>query len=120
MKRVNCLGIAVMDALSGPLEAYPVPRVRTQVTTESVRFIPGGGSVNTASALARMGISAGVFSKIGDDLSGDFMLQELREIGVDVSGIAISPCDWTTCGHSIPACQPRKLLSRSRRWGRRR
>ena len=48
MKAVHCLGVAVMDALSGPIDRYPEPRRRPQVNTENVRLQPGGGAVNTA------------------------------------------------------------------------
>jgi sugar/nucleoside kinase (ribokinase family) len=95
MARINCLGIAVVDALSGPLTRYPVPRVITQVVTKSVRFAPGGGAVNTSSALGRMGVAAGIFSKIGDDPNGAFLLQELRGCGVDTAGVRLSATETT-------------------------
>jgi hypothetical protein len=38
MARVNCIGILVADALSGPLERYPEPRRVSQVVTQSIRF----------------------------------------------------------------------------------
>jgi sugar/nucleoside kinase (ribokinase family) len=95
VKTVHCLGVIVMDALSGPLERYPVPRVLTQVTTTSIRFLPGGGSVNTATALAHMGLSASIFSKLGDDANGAFILSELARCGVETSGIRVSETDST-------------------------
>ena len=66
-RRINCTGILVVDALSGPLAQYPEPGVRPQVVTSSLRLAAGGGAANTGSALARMGLSVGVFSKVGDD-----------------------------------------------------
>ena len=73
-KRINCVGILVVDALSGPITEYPVPKVRTQVNTESIRFAPGGGAANTPAALARMGLAVTTFSKVGRDLNGDFLI----------------------------------------------
>ncbi len=93
--RINCLGILVVDALSGPLERYPVPRLRPQSVTKSLRFAAGGGAANTSGALARMGLSAGVFSKIGDDPNGAFLRQELAGCGVDVSGIRVAAGETT-------------------------
>lgn len=87
MATVHCLGALVVDALSGPLPAYPVPRVRTQINTKSIKFMPGGGAANTGSALAQMGISTAIFSKVGDDLNGAFLLQQLRKNGADVSNV---------------------------------
>jgi sugar/nucleoside kinase (ribokinase family) len=95
MKRVNCLGMLVVDALSGPIGEYPVPKVRTQVNTKTIRFLPGGGAANTAAALGRMGLEAGVFSKVGADLTGEFLVRELRNVGVDTGGVVMSESDTT-------------------------
>lgn len=95
MKTIHCVGCLVVDLLSGPLKQYPIPKVQTQVTTESVRIMPGGGAANTPSALARMGLKVGVFSKVGDDLTGEFIRRELGKLGVDVSGIQVSAHDTT-------------------------
>lgn len=93
MRTIHCIGVAVVDALSGPIGRYPVPRLETQVTTERVSFLPGGGAVNTSSALARMGLPAAVFSKVGADLMGSFLLGELQKCGVETSGIRQSEQD---------------------------
>jgi sugar/nucleoside kinase (ribokinase family) len=95
MARIHCIGVLVVDALSGPLERYPEPRVRPQVTTASVRFAAGGGAANTGSALAKMGIDVGVFSKVGDDANGAFLRHELAACGVDTRGICVSPTETT-------------------------
>ncbi|MEI6520542.1 MAG: carbohydrate kinase family protein [bacterium] len=89
MARVNCIGILVVDALSGPLERYPEPHSVSQVNTKSIRFAIGGGAANTGGALAKMGIETGVFSKVGDDANGVFILRELEQCGVDTRGIKI-------------------------------
>lgn len=95
MKRIHCLGVLVVDALSGPIEQYPVPGQITQVNTDSIRFLPGGGAANSASALAQMGIPVTVFSKLGDDSNGAFILHELSKVGVDTAGICVSKSDST-------------------------
>lgn len=95
MKTIHCLGVAVVDALSDPIERYPVPRLETQVTTDKVCFHPGGGAVNTASALARMGLPAALFTKIGKDFMGAFLLLELEKLGVDTTGMRVSAEDAT-------------------------
>jgi sugar/nucleoside kinase (ribokinase family) len=95
MKAVHCLGVAVMDALSGPFDEYPVPRVRPQVNTRSIRIQAGGGAVNTSAALARMGLPAGLFCKIGRDPLGTLLLDEMAACGVDTKGICASAEDAT-------------------------
>jgi sugar/nucleoside kinase (ribokinase family) len=94
-QRIHCLGVMVVDALSGPLPHYPLRHRRSQVVTPRLQFQPGGGAVNAACALARMGLRAAVFSKIGRDPNGAFLLRELRRLGVDVSPVRVSPRDPT-------------------------
>ncbi len=95
MSRIHCIGIGVVDALSGPIQAYPIPRERTQVNTESLRFATGGGAVNTSSALARMGMDVTVYTKIGSDLMGRFLLDELIACGVNSSRVIVSESEST-------------------------
>ena len=95
MKRIHCLGVVVLDALSGPIGRYPVPRGQTQVVTKAVRFLAGGGAANTSCALGRMGLPTGVFSKVGDDFGGRFLRDEIARCGVDTAGLVLSPDDTT-------------------------
>jgi len=85
--RINCLGIVVMDALSRTLAGYPVPGKVAQVVTDSIRFMRGGGSANTSAALTQMGLPVALFSKVGDDPNGDFLVSELARRGVETSGV---------------------------------
>ena len=87
MDAVHCLGVLVVDALSGPINAYPVPGVTPQINTQQVKFLPGGGAANTSCAIAQMGLSVGAFSKVGQDGNGAFLLAELKRNGVDTSQI---------------------------------
>ncbi|MBU4211806.1 MAG: sugar kinase [Kiritimatiellae bacterium] len=95
MPRINCLGVLVVDALSGPLSRYPEPRVCSQVVTQSVRFAAGGGAANTGNALAKLGLDVGVFSKVGDDPNGAFLRSELAQAGVDTRGIRVAAGEST-------------------------
>jgi len=95
MKRVHCVGIVVVDLLNGPIHEYPVPRVRPMITTEWTRVMPGGGAANAPSALARLGIPVASFSKVGDDLNGEFIRRELEKVGVDTSGFCVSATEPT-------------------------
>jgi sugar/nucleoside kinase (ribokinase family) len=95
MKRIHCVGAVVVDLLTGPIRQYPVPRLQPQVTTEWIRFSPGGGVANTPSALARMGFPVSSYAKIGDDFNGEFVRRELGKLGVDTSGFCVSPREAT-------------------------
>src|SRR5215472_11754808 len=95
MSTVHCLGILVVDALSGPLPHYPVPGGVAQVNTRSIKFLAGGGAANTASALGQLGVSVAVFSKVGADMNGEFLRSELLRNGVDVAHLRQSPQEST-------------------------
>ena len=95
MKRIHCVGAVVVDLLNGPIEQYPAPRVFPQVTAKWIRMMPGGGAANMPSALARMGLPVSTFAKVGGDLNGEFILRELAKLGVETSGIRVSPPDIT-------------------------
>lgn len=95
MATVHCIGVLVVDALSGPLTQYPAPRIRTQINTQSIRFMPGGGAANTGAALGQLGISVAVFSKVGQDINGAFLRKELRRSGVDVRNVRTSKTQTT-------------------------
>ncbi|MBZ5561978.1 MAG: carbohydrate kinase family protein [Acidobacteriia bacterium] len=95
MKKIHCVGVLVVDLLCGPIERYPQPRTQTQVTTKWVRMLPGGGAANVPSAVARMGLQVSSFSKVGDDLNGEFIRRELCKLNVNTDGIHVSPRDAT-------------------------
>ena len=58
--------------------------------------ISGGGSAaNTIVGLARLDLDTGFVGKVASDMEGKFLLDELREEGVDVNGITV-----TTIGRS--------------------
>lgn len=95
MKSIKCIGVIVMDALSGPLKSYPIPKKKTQTNTKTITFMPGGGAANTALALAKMGLPAAVFSKVGNDFPGDFLIKELQKYKVKTNGIKISAKETT-------------------------
>lgn len=95
MKRIHCVGVVVLDLLNGPIQQYPVPRLQSQVTAEWIRMMPGGGAANMPSAVARMGLPASSFAKVGDDFNGEFIARELAKLGVDTAGIRVSPGEAT-------------------------
>ena len=48
---------------------------------------PGGAPSNVAVNLSRMGIKAGIISKVGRDFLGRFLLNFLKKSGVDISAV---------------------------------
>ena len=82
MKNVNCIGSCLVDILLSPVANYPEPKVRTSIFVEELKSSPGGGAANCSLTLANMGIHVNLFSKVGNDLHGDYLQEKLDIAGV--------------------------------------
>jgi sugar/nucleoside kinase (ribokinase family) len=80
-----CLGILVADIFSSPVDR--VPRAGELKLLDSFRLSAGGCAVNTAACLRRLGQSVRVLGKVGQDMFGDFVVQDLARLGIDSSTI---------------------------------
>jgi len=61
-----------------------VPELGTEVLAEGLSLRVGGSTANVAAFCAQLGISVALLSRIGKDPYGDFALEEMRGLGVDV------------------------------------
>ena len=82
---VLCVGIFVVDVIGRPIDSFP--EKGKLMLFDELEMHTGGCANNTATALARLGISAGGMGKIGQDGFGDFILRTLTENGVNTEGI---------------------------------
>jgi len=82
---VVCLGILVADIIGRPLRAVPAPG--RLVLVDEMILHTGGCAVNTATALARLGIPVEVIGKVGQDALGSFVVDALVERGIGTRGI---------------------------------
>jgi len=78
---VVCLGIVVADVICRRVDELPTRG--TLGLVEQIELRGGGCALNTASALARLGLRASVAGKVGVDRFGDFLGELLDERGVD-------------------------------------
>ena len=78
---VVCLGILVADVIARPVDELPPPGSLGFVQQLVLRS--GGCAINTATALARLGLAAAVAGKVGCDPFGDFLLGVLDERVLD-------------------------------------
>ena len=84
-KPVICLGIMVADVIGRPLQSIPEPG--RLVLVDDLGLYTGGCAINTATALARLGLSVEVIGKIGEDPFGYFLLDTLAERGIGIKGV---------------------------------
>ncbi len=76
-----------IDGAKGGMELIEFPRMQDildRLPQPPVQA-PGGSAANTVMAFARLGGSAGILAKIGDDQTGDFYLRQFRAAGVDTA-----------------------------------
>jgi len=86
---VVCAGIIVADHICAPITH--VPDAGEIVMAERMLLTIGGCAANAAVDLKKLGISAAVVGRVGGDIFGRIVTDLLREYGMDVSGILISP-----------------------------
>ncbi|NPV81736.1 MAG: carbohydrate kinase family protein [Firmicutes bacterium] len=85
MSEVACLGILVADVV-----AYPIVRLPEEgklALVDNMELHTGGCATNTGSALRKLGIDTAVMGKVGVDAFGDFIISQLKERDVEISGI---------------------------------
>ena len=94
MTDVVCLGILVADVIARPVDR--LPERGTLALVDEIRVHGGGCALNTASALARLGLRAAAAGKLGVDPLGDVLLGILEERGVDSRAVVRDPATPTS------------------------
>jgi sugar/nucleoside kinase (ribokinase family) len=84
-----CAGLVVADHLCPPLDH--LPRAGELVTVDELVLNIGGGAANTAVDLARLGVTAKIRARVGDDIFGRFATETLRAHNVDTTALKIDP-----------------------------
>ncbi|HEY3457149.1 MAG TPA: carbohydrate kinase family protein [Bryobacteraceae bacterium] len=87
-KGVLCSGSIIFDTLVQPFEESAWG---TTTFVESMERHVGGNGANTARALAILGTPVRLLGALGDDAQAEFILEKLRNGGVDTSHIARMP-----------------------------
>ncbi len=95
MADVVCLGILVADIFGNPIAALPA--AGELALLDRYLLSVGGCAANTAADLVRLGRTTSVLGKVGNDLFGEFVLQDLKRLGIDPSFIRRSRTHPTSC-----------------------
>lgn len=86
MKRIAVVGSLNMDVV---IETPHMPECGETITGKRVSMIPGGKGANQAYAVGKLGGRVSMAGAVGKDSAGQALLDNLKAVGVDVSGIAI-------------------------------
>jgi sugar/nucleoside kinase (ribokinase family) len=85
MADVVCVGILVADIFGNPIASLPA--AGELALLDRYLLSVGGCAANTAADLGRLGRSTSVLGKVGNDLFGEFVRQDLKRLGIDTSFI---------------------------------
>ena len=92
MNAIDEPGIVVLGGINMDLVTYSERFPSPGETVVGRRFLTyaGGKGANQAVAAARMGGRTSMVGRVGDDLFGPQLLEGLRDVGIDVSGVAVA------------------------------
>ena len=106
---VFCVGNAVADILARPVDHLAPPG--TSQRLDDAALGPGGNSINTGIALARLGVGVRIAAAIGDDRFGQFLRERVRAEGIDDSSlVTLAGAKTSTSIVLVQATGERRLL----------
>lgn len=82
---VIVIGASILDIPAGPVDSSVFETGSHPV--EAIRMYTGGDALNESIILSRLGKKVHLISRIGDDTAGEFILEQCRGEGIDVSGM---------------------------------
>jgi sugar/nucleoside kinase (ribokinase family) len=89
-----CLGILIADIFSSPIPR--LPEAGELALVDRYLMSAGGCAVNTAACLQRLGRKVSIIGKVGQDVLGDFVVNDLARLGIDTLGVRRSPTHPTS------------------------
>jgi len=91
---VTVLGTIVFDIFIEGIKNYP--KSGQAVEIDSLPYFTGGCGANTSIVLSKLGLNVSLIGAVGDDLYGNFILDYLKNCGVDVSLVKVSKKESTS------------------------
>ena len=86
--KIVVLGSINMDLVA---VAAALPKPGETVMGDGFATLPGGKGANQAVAAARLGADVRMIGRVGDDVFGPMLLENLQANGVDVSDVMTTP-----------------------------
>jgi ribokinase len=104
---VTVVGSLNLDLVVG---VTSLPGRGETVVGTSVASLPGGKGANQAAAAAALSSSVAMIGRVGDDSSGTLLIDDLRDRGVDVSGVTRSVAPTGTATVAVEAGSGENLI----------
>ncbi len=84
-KTIDILSVGDVNVEITLTNLASMPKLGREILAENAWRTLGGSTVNTAVGCARMGLASAFVGKVGADGDGDYLVEKLRELGVDPS-----------------------------------
>ena len=81
------VGLAVLDFC---FDVEALPRHAEKYIASGAGMVGGGGAANAAVAVTRLGGNAMLAARVGDDMFGDLIVEQLQKDGVDTSLVQVT------------------------------
>src|SRR4030095_4419458 len=108
-KRVLVVGEINVDLICQGYHAFPSPG--REVLVDHFKRVLGSASAICAIGLARLGTPVTFFGKVGDDPTGRFCIDAMRERGIDLDSVIVDPRLKTGVTVAITSPVDRALVS---------
>jgi sugar/nucleoside kinase (ribokinase family) len=106
---ILCSGSIIFDTLVQPFEESAWG---TTTFVKSMECHLGGNGANTARALAMLGTAVRLLGALGEDTQAEFILDQLRDAGVDTSGVTRIPAPTAATIVLVNGAGDRQFLHR--------
>ena len=84
-KTIDILSVGDVNVEITLTNLASMPKLGREILAENAWRTLGGSTVNTAVGCARMGLASAFVGKVGTDGDGGYLVEKLRELGVDPS-----------------------------------
>jgi len=108
-KKILVVGELNVDLILTGLTAFPSPG--REVLADNLQLVMGSSSAICAAGLARLGARVDFLSKVGTDYYGDFVVEELRRLGVNTRHVIRDPVIRTGATLSLVHAGDRALVT---------
>jgi sugar/nucleoside kinase (ribokinase family) len=99
MGKVLCVGLVVLDVPLRPVSGAVFSR--DSVRIEPPVWTTGGDATNVAVTLKKLGVEAALCALVGNDGYGDFVVERLSALGIDLRSFCRHPTLPTSVSHIL-------------------
>jgi sugar/nucleoside kinase (ribokinase family) len=104
-----CVGDLNVDIIFSGIER--LPELGTEVLTEDLSLRVGGSTANVAAFAAQLGLNVALVARVGNDPYGDFALEGMRALGVDVGHVRRDPTLKTGATAALSTTEDRAFVT---------